>query len=56
MENKSKTKVMMENDIPIYVNNIKVRNAESYTYLEQTYDTRDKTKTKRFKEEARPNV
>jgi len=31
--NKSKTKVMMENDTPIYVNNTQIRNVESYIYL-----------------------
>ena len=31
--NKSKTNVMMENDIPIYVNNTQTENVESYTYL-----------------------
>ena len=30
---KSKTKVMMENDTPIYVNNTQIENVESYTYL-----------------------
>ena len=31
--NKSKTKVMMENDIPIYVNTTEIENVESYIYL-----------------------
>ena len=33
--NKSKTKVMMEIDTPIYVNNTQVENVESYIYLGQ---------------------
>ena len=33
--NKSKTKVMIENDTPIYVNNTQVEKVESYTYLRQ---------------------
>ena len=31
--NKSKTKVMMETDTPIYVNNIQIENVESYIHL-----------------------
>ena len=41
-KNKSKTKPMMENDKPIYVNNIHIENVESYIYLGQRYTTRDK--------------
>ena len=37
--NKSKTKVMMENDTPIYVNNTQIENVESYNYLRQRYST-----------------
>ena len=33
--NKSKTKVMMETDTPIYVNNTQIENVESYIYLGQ---------------------
>ena len=44
--NKSKTKVMMENDTPIYVNNTQIENFESYVYLGQRYSTRDKTQNK----------
>ena len=44
--NKSKTKVMMENDTPIYVNNTKIRNVERYLYLGQRYSTRDKNQDK----------
>ena len=40
--NKSKTKVTMENDTPIYVNNTQIENVESYILLGQTYSTRDK--------------
>ena len=49
--NKSKTKVMMETDTPIYVNNTQIENVESYIYLGQRYSTREKNKTRRFKEE-----
>ena len=31
--NKSKTKVMIENGTPVYINNTKVQNVESYIYL-----------------------
>ena len=44
--NKSKTKVMMENDTTIYVNNTQVENVESYIYLGQRYSTRDKNQHK----------
>ena len=44
--NKSKTKVMMENDTPIYVNNIEIENVESYICLGQRYSTRDKSQDK----------
>ena len=47
--NRSKTKVMMENDTPIYVNNNQIENVESYIYLGQRYSTRAITKTRRFK-------
>ena len=40
--NKSKTKVMMENATPIYINNTHIENVESYIYLGQRYGTRDK--------------
>ena len=40
--NKLKTKVMMENDTLIYVNNTQIKNVESYIYLAQIYSTRDK--------------
>ena len=39
---KSKTKVMMENHTPIYINNTQIYDVESYTYLGQRYSTRDK--------------
>ena len=44
--NRSKTKVMMENDAPIYVNNTQIENVESYTYVGQRYSTRDKNQDK----------
>ena len=31
--NKSKTKVMMENDTPIYIKNSQIENVESYLYI-----------------------
>ena len=40
--NKSKTKVMMETDTPIYVNNSQIENVESYMYLGQRCSTGDK--------------
>ena len=40
--NKSKTKLMMENDTPIYVNNTQIETVESYIYLGQRHSTRDK--------------
>ena len=44
--NKSKTKVMMESDIPIHVNNTQIENFESYFYMGQRYSTRDKKQDK----------
>ena len=44
--NKSKTKVMVENDMPIYVSNTQIENVESYIYLGQRYSTRDKNQDK----------
>ena len=44
--NKSKTKVMMENDTPIYVNNTQIDNVESNIYRRQRYSTRDKNQVK----------
>ena len=38
----SKTKVTMENDTPIYVNNTQIEKVESYIYLGLRYSTRDK--------------
>ena len=35
--NKSKTKVMMENDTPIYVKNTRFENVDSYIYLGQKH-------------------
>ena len=39
--NESETKVMVETDTPIYVNNTQIEKVESYTYLGQRYSTRD---------------
>ena len=44
--NKSKTKVMTENDTPIYVNNTQIENVDIYIYMEQWYSTRDKIQHK----------
>ena len=44
--NKSKTKVMMETDTPIYVNNTQIENVECYIYLGQRYSTTDKNQDK----------
>ena len=44
--NMSKTKVIMENDMPIYVSNTQIVNVESYIYLGQRYSTRDKNQNK----------
>ena len=44
---RSKTKVMMENDTPIYVNNTQIENVESYIYLGQRYSIRDKGDSKK---------
>ena len=49
--NKSKTKVMMENDSSIYVNNTQIENVESYIYLGQRYSTRDKNQDKEILQE-----
>ena len=38
--NKLKTKVMMETDTPIYVNNTQIENIDSYIYLGQRYSTK----------------
>ena len=52
----SKINVMIENDTPIYVKNTQIENVDSYNFLGQRYSTRDKkTKTRRFKEESRPD-
>ena len=53
--NKSNTKVVIENDTPIYVNNTQIENVESYTYLGQRYRTTGKKQATRFKEESRPD-
>ena len=44
--NKSKTKMMMENDTPIYVNNTQFENVESDICPAQRYTTRDKHQDK----------
>ena len=40
--NKSKTKVMMKNDIQTYVSNTQIENVESYIYLGQRHSSSDK--------------
>ena len=44
--NESKTKVMMETDTPIFINNTQIENVESYIYMGQIYSTRDKNQDK----------
>ncbi|MEG7521603.1 MAG: hypothetical protein M3H12_00655, partial [Chromatiales bacterium] len=44
--NNSKTKEMMENNIPIYVNTTQIEKVESFVYLGQRYSTRDKNQDK----------
>ena len=44
--NTSKTKMMMENDTLIYVNNTQIENVESYVYMGQRCSTRDKKQDK----------
>ena len=50
--NNSKTKVMMENDSQIYVNNTQIVNVESYICLGKRYSTRDKNQDKEIQEES----
>ena len=42
--NKSKMKVMIENDTTIHVNNTQIENVISYIYMGQLYSTRENTK------------
>ena len=49
--NKSKTKMMMENDTPTHVNNTQIDNVETW---DRGTAPETKTKTRRFKEESRP--
>ena len=44
--NKSKIKVIIGNDTPIYVNNTQFENVESYIFLGQRHSTRDKNQDK----------
>ena len=44
--NISKTKVMVEDNTQIYVNNTQIENAESYLYLGQRFSLRDKNQDK----------
>ena len=44
--NKSKTKVVMENDTPVCVNNIHIENVESYIYMGQRNSIKDKNQDK----------
>ena len=52
--NKSKTKVMIENDSPMYVNNIQIENIESYIYLGERYSTRDNNQDKEIQRRIKP--
>ena len=38
-QNKSKTKMMMENDTPIYVNNTQIENGECYIYMGKEFES-----------------
>ena len=53
--NKSKTKVMMENDTPIYVNNTQIVNVKVTSTWDRDTAPETKPKTMRFKEESRPD-
>ena len=44
--NISKTKIMVEDNTPIYVNNTQIENVESYVYLGQRFSLRDKNQDK----------
>ena len=44
--NISKTKLMVEDNTPIYVNNTQIENVESYVYLGQRFSLRDKNQDK----------
>ena len=44
--NISKTKIMVEYNTPIYVNNTQIENGESYVYLGQRFSLRDKSQDK----------
>lgn len=44
--NISKTKVMIEQDTPIYVNNTQIENVDYYIYLGQRYSLKDKNQDK----------
>ena len=50
--NKLKTKVMMENDTPKYVNNTQIKNVESYIYLGQRYSATEKDQDKEIQGET----
>ena len=50
--NKSKTKMMMETDTLICVNNTQIENVESLIYLGQRYSARDKNHDKENKDES----
>ena len=45
-EYKSKKKVVMENDTPVYVNNTQIENIETYIDAGQTYSTINKNQDK----------
>ncbi|KAI0241134.1 hypothetical protein LSAT2_001223 [Lamellibrachia satsuma] len=44
--NISKTKIMVEDNTPVYVNNTQIENVESYVYLGQWFSLRDKNQDK----------
>ena len=53
--NKSKIKVMMENDTPVHVNNLRSRTVKATYIWDRDTSPETKTKTLRFKEESRPD-
>ena len=53
--NKSKTKVMMENDTPIYVNTLKWRTLKATSTRDTDTTPETKTETRKLKEESGPD-
>ena len=47
-KNNSATKVMMENDTPLYIDAIQIETVDSYNYVGQRYNSSDKNKNRIF--------